>query len=38
VNVMIVAGSPASIAVRSIAHGSAPKKAVPAALKTFVVM
>jgi hypothetical protein len=33
-----VAGSPASIAARSNANGCGPRKAVPAALKTFIVM
>src|SRR6478736_10404890 len=34
----IVAGVPASIAVRSSANGCGPRKAVPAALNTFVLM
>jgi len=35
---MIVAGSPASIAVRSMAKGCGPRKAVPDALKMFALM
>ena len=35
---MIVAGLPASIAVRSIANGCGPRKAVPDALNTFMLM